>query len=376
MAKLTQKSLKEILSNIILSDEFLFACSFGFFLLIGLPFFSTKHINIEAWAVSYVFIVMTVPVLFLRLFSYLRAQRTKQYQQEKDELEKSLMRAEFLLRSKSIELREKNIRQVDLLERLKHAQYQLAQKERLAALGIFSSGISEELSSPLNSILNGATIIEQVVAELKQNKNENALKDIEKYCDNIRRQSENARKIVDALEKRNEMGLNGHETLDAHHLVEGVLNELRLSRSDERFSHTTIKKMIPKDCHFISNSTAITTILYNLLDNSLDAIEQRMLKDEKDYRGHIEINFRKREREIVINIYDNGSGISKEDKKQIFSPLFTTKCYEQNQGLGLCVAGVALAHEKGTISVDSEKDSFTHVIVKIPSTEEMKADVA
>lgn len=370
MMKLNRKKLKIIITSIILSDEFIFSCSFAFLLLIALPFISLRNINIESWAIPYLFIVMTLPILFFRLFAFLRSQRARKYKAEKEQLEKSLMRAEFLLRSKSIELREKNIRQIEMLERLKHLQQQLSIKERLASLGVFSSGLSYELRAPLTGIVNGATIIEQIVAEMKQKLRKDNLEDIEKYCHTIQELSQSAGKIISALEKRNELGLEGHELINAHTLVDNVLDELRYARGDERFIHTTIKKMIPKECLFLANPITLSTALYNLIDNSLDAIEERMVSDEKDYKGHIEINFRKRKNEIVINIYDNGIGLTKENRKKLFTPLFTTKCHIQNQGLGLCIISDALSHEQGTISIDSEEKSFTHVIIKLPINEE------
>lgn len=370
MAKLDRKKLKSIISNIILSDEFVFLCAIMFFIIMALPFLSFKNINLQNWTIPYLFIVMSLPILFLKLFSYLRSQRIKKFEDEKDRLDKSLMRAEFLLRSKSIELREKNIRQIELLNRIKGLQQQLAIKERLASLGVFSSGLSYELRSPLNGIVNGATVIEQLIAEMEQKNNYKGLKDIEKYCHTIQALSKEADKIIFALEKRNELCFENYESIDAHIFIENVLNELKYARGDERFNHTAIKKMIPKDCRFQTNAITLNTALYNLLDNALDAIEERMVHDKKDYKGHIEINIRKRRNEIVINIYDNGIGLTKEQKRKIFTPLFTTKSSIHNQGLGLCITSDILSHEKGAISIDSEENSFTHVIIKLPITEE------
>ena len=56
----------------------------------------------------------------------------------------------------------------------------------------------------------------------------------------------------------------------------------------------------------------------------------------------------------MIEISDNGSGISRENQKKIFEPFFTTKGQGRGTGLGLAIVHEIIQDYNGQIEVDSE----------------------
>ena len=57
---------------------------------------------------------------------------------------------------------------------------------------------------------------------------------------------------------------------------------------------------------------------------------------------------------MVVEIADNGSGISPEIEPHIFEPFFTTKGVGQGTGLGLDTVQRIVKKHRGSIQVDSQ----------------------
>ena len=72
---------------------------------------------------------------------------------------------------------------------------------------------------------------------------------------------------------------------------------------------------------------------------------------------------------VSIFVRDNGSGISPENQKKIFSPFFTTKPVGKGTGLGLSVCYGIIGKMGGFIEVESEADVGTTFTIVLPSFE-------
>ena len=100
----------------------------------------------------------------------------------------------------------------------------------------------------------------------------------------------------------------------------------------------------------------------NLIDNAISAIEEKGTND-----GEITISTYTENNLVCFKITDNGIGIKNEILPKIFDPFFTTKDVGKGTGLGLSICrGIVDAH-KGTITVKSEVNKGTELIVKIPN---------
>ncbi len=102
----------------------------------------------------------------------------------------------------------------------------------------------------------------------------------------------------------------------------------------------------------------------NLLNNAIDATIVRhgssggevLIKSGPAENGHVEIKFR-----------DNGSGISSENLKKVFTPFFTTKPVGKGTGLGLSVCYGIIDKMGGSMSVDSRENIGTTFTIRLPS---------
>ncbi len=98
-------------------------------------------------------------------------------------------------------------------------------------------------------------------------------------------------------------------------------------------------------------------VIDNLIINAKDALNE---KDNPEIK--IIINYDKKF--FLIEIYDNGCGISKENLKKIFMPFYTTKT--NGLGIGLSICNAIIRKHGGCIKADSIKNRWTKFSIKIP----------
>jgi two-component system NtrC family sensor kinase len=105
-------------------------------------------------------------------------------------------------------------------------------------------------------------------------------------------------------------------------------------------------------------------VLVNLLNNAIDAVIAR----HGSSGGAIRIESGPAEnRHVEIKIRDNGSGISSENLKKVFTPFFTTKPVGKGTGLGLSVCHGIIDKMGGSMSVDSRENVGTTFTIQLPS---------
>ena len=70
------------------------------------------------------------------------------------------------------------------------------------------------------------------------------------------------------------------------------------------------------------------------------------------------------ERGMIIEVRDQGSGVSEQDMERIFDPFFTTK--ESGTGLGLSVAHQIVLQQSGVLTAKRNPDRGMTFSVQLP----------
>jgi two-component system nitrogen regulation sensor histidine kinase NtrY len=98
-------------------------------------------------------------------------------------------------------------------------------------------------------------------------------------------------------------------------------------------------------------------VMINLLDNAIDAIEEKGCVDV-----HLSYD---RDRQIVtIEVADDGQGIPSEHKARLFEPYFSTK--KHGTGLGLAIVSDIISDHNGSIRVQEREPKGTRFIIELP----------
>jgi two-component system, NtrC family, sensor kinase len=72
------------------------------------------------------------------------------------------------------------------------------------------------------------------------------------------------------------------------------------------------------------------------------------------------------ERVALLEVKDEGEGITPENLERVFEPFFTTKPIGEGTGLGLPVAYGIVRDHGGWIAVDSQPGQGTRFVVHLP----------
>ena len=88
---------------------------------------------------------------------------------------------------------------------------------------------------------------------------------------------------------------------------------------------------------------------------------------EKEQRiKYIDIKSYIKNKQSILEIEDNGKGMTEEEKERIFEPYFTTKKEGKGTGIGMSVTQTILKRHNAEIEIESEEWVGTKFIIKFP----------
>jgi two-component system NtrC family sensor kinase len=123
------------------------------------------------------------------------------------------------------------------------------------------------------------------------------------------------------------------------------------------------------------------TNAYDAIQNKADLIQKNQLppspSDPTPYRGHIRLVGRTEEtqdkRWVVLDVQDNGIGMTPHQLECLFIPFFTTKATSQKgTGLGLYVIRRIIERHGGTIGATSTYGVGTTFTIRLPALEDKR----
>jgi PAS domain S-box-containing protein len=110
----------------------------------------------------------------------------------------------------------------------------------------------------------------------------------------------------------------------------------------------------------------LNQVVLNMIINSSHAIEEKIGKGNSN-KGKITIETYQEDTSAVIVVSDTGAGIKESIISKIFDPFFTTKEVGKGTGQGLAIVHDLIVNKHGgTITVDSNPDTGTKFLIKLP----------
>jgi PAS domain S-box-containing protein len=245
----------------------------------------------------------------------------------------------------------------DITER-KQMEAQLLQASKMAAIGELAAGVAHEINNPVG-IISGTAEQLQFLVENSHESPEEIAKRLSKHIETIREQALRCKKITQGLlnfARRSEI----HESrVNLPKLVEETIALVENRALAERKTIVTeVAEGVP--C-LTADPHQLEQVFLNLVNNALDAVERN---------GTIKVRIRAQGDTVVIEVADDGVGISEDNLKKIFDPFFTTKPIGRGTGLGLSICFGIVQRMNGTISVVSKPGAGSTFTVRLPVTRE------
>lgn len=260
--------------------------------------------------------------------------------------------SEFIDRDRSrIELLNTTLQ--DTLNRLKEAQLQLLEQERLTALGQAAADIAHEIRNPLVAIGGFAR-------RLMSRSGEDPYSS--QYSRIIVNETTRLERILNDVLLFTREKESTKSPLDLNKLLDDVLN---LSESVMMAEHIEVVRHSEKDLpQVMADRDQIKQVLINLTTNAEQAMSDG---------GTITISTFTEEVDettwVGISITDTGHGIDPSLQGRIFDPFFSTKDLGTGTGLGLSICKKIVEEHGGTIGVDSVPGDGATFTLRLPAAE-------
>jgi PAS domain S-box-containing protein len=240
---------------------------------------------------------------------------------------------------------------MDVTERIRaeeeksRLEWQLAQSEKLAAIGKLATGVAHEISNPLTNIQLAAEILSY----------EDLSDEVKARLDVITKNVDMASSVIKDLLSFSRMSQLSTAPLDLRKVLESSL-----ALVSPRFKNIKVIKKMKKLPEINGDEERLREVFANIFINAAQAMPDG---------GVLKIETNTNRAFVVVKIRDTGHGISKEHLDRVFDPFFTTKEVGSGIGLGLSLCyGIVKAHG-GDIDIESTLGKGTTVTVKLPREE-------
>jgi two-component system NtrC family sensor kinase len=239
-------------------------------------------------------------------------------------------------------------------ERAAHNQ-SFAHVEKMATIGRLAAGIAHEINNPLQMITNQAGWI----AELLPDEDPTVVKNYDEYkksVEQIRHHVKRAGTITHRLLGFSKQISAQKDAVQINDLIVETLSFV----TKEADSHNIeiVRNFAPDLPATMTDGPQLQQVFLNLVNNAMDAIGNR---------GVIDITTKvDNKNNLVIQFGDNGSGIKKENLKQLFDPFFTTKAPDKGTGLGLYISYDIIKKLGGSITASNKESGGALFTVTLP----------
>ena len=250
------------------------------------------------------------------------------------------------LREKRAEVEEKVASLNRANQEITEARSESIRSEKMASVGLLAAGMAHEVGTPLAAIMGYTGILSE---ELEG--------DAEK-SDYLRRIAEESRRI-----DRIVRGL-----LDYARPREAACEEVALlpliEKTVELLGAQGVLKLLEVTVQAEENlgplhvdPHQLEQLLINLIMNARDAMPGG---------GELKLTGRREGDEVLLEVIDNGEGMSPEQLPLVFEPFFTTKEPGKGTGLGLAIAARIADSCGGRITAQSELGKGSRFVLKLP----------
>ena len=273
-----------------------------------------------------------------------------------DEVDEAAMHAgaaDYLIKLQiTSHILERSIRYAIYREQMKN---QILMQDRLASIGLLSSGVAHDIGSPLGAIRIHAQMLQKLLVD--NSKAQNGLSVIVKQTDRI---SILLRSLLNLARG------DRSESIENVSLYNSVSKVVQLMNHEFNRIGIAVENKIPNFEKILvkGEDEKLHQIILNLVVNATQAIEEAIKIGRTDCHS-IRFSLEEDKKSWILVVADSGVGISSENLSNMFKPFFTTKDPGVGTGLGLTTSTWIVQSWGGSIEVESTKNIETKFRIRL-----------
>jgi CheY-like chemotaxis protein/two-component sensor histidine kinase len=233
----------------------------------------------------------------------------------------------------------------------RRAQARQIVNDRLASVGMLAAGVAHEINNPLTCVL-----AEIEMAQARLGDPPTAVEHLGVALDAAHR----VRTIVSDLRTLSREGT--HDPQVPVDVTRAIDTALRMVAPQIR-GRITLRCELDGAPRVLANEGRLVQVFLNLVANAAQAMPEDRPVDDRILHVKTGIGHNGG---AVIDVSDNGSGMTAEVRARIFTPFFTTKPIGSGTGLGLSICQRIIAQLGGTIDCDSAPGRGTTFRIWVP----------
>ena len=236
----------------------------------------------------------------------------------------------------------------DVTERA-DTENQLAQAERLAAIGKVAGRVAHELNNPIDGILRYINLAARIIE----------LGEYEKAREYLQQSRTGLMRMLQIIGELLEFSRNTYSAFD-YATVEKIAADV-LKALESKIEGLDVR--IIRDCPQPVGPIKVMSLFQvfcNLIKNAADAMEGR---------GTLTIRIACADDSLSVEFRDTGCGFPPEDASRIFEPFYTTKGPGKGTGLGLSICKDIIEKYGGSITARNVPEGGSIFAVRLPLTD-------
>jgi signal transduction histidine kinase len=234
----------------------------------------------------------------------------------------------------------------NMVDKLEESAVKLAQSEREQAWREMAKQVAHEVKNPLTPMRLTVQSFQRKFDE----QDPNIKQKLDDYTKTLLQQIDIMSSVANAFSNFASMPAQQNERINVVEVV-----QLGLEIFNENYIQFECSE---KEIFMLMDRTQLIRIITNLVKNATQAIS------EENQNPSVLLSVSKENANIIIEVKDNGVGISEDNKAHIFEPKFTTK--NSGMGLGLGIIKKIIENYNGTITFESAQNIGSTFTVTFP----------
>jgi two-component system, NtrC family, sensor kinase len=245
--------------------------------------------------------------------------------------------------------------------KLSAMEVRLRETERVYALGIVAASIAHEMKNPMMWVTNSLSFAQGELRKLSEEAAVGSararIEEIEACLTDTRTGVDRVVDIVRGIEMPTRSDAGSLKQID---FAEVLRLSLRLV-SGELMRCASLELDVTCAPRVKASSTKLGQVVLNLIVNAMQAVSSRPRSENL-----ISVRLRMDDAWAVLEVADNGPGISEQDLSRIFDPFFTSKA-GVGTGLGLAISRRIVEELDGSLVADrDERLGGARFLVRLP----------
>ena len=229
---------------------------------------------------------------------------------------------------------------------------QLAQKERLAALGQASAEFVHDLGNPLTIVWGYVQLLSRRLDKSEEGENVSSVKELKIIEQHVR----TCRELLTMWQSYGNVEGSPPKPVSVSNIVREVLKGV--SSVGEQNGVIFKATICDHPCILMGDALQLNRAIQNVIVNAVQACS--------DKRGIVTVTCTQKDFYVDLRVEDTGPGIPAGQLSKIFDPYFTTKQAKSGTGLGLYITKKVVEDHNGSIKVESTSDIGTTFTIRLP----------